>query len=70
MGSSYADDLLEYLRRLGADARREGNTVTVNRQHPVVAGEPPSQDRMELEFVLRTWARDHPGADLEVEEAA
>jgi hypothetical protein len=68
--SSRADELLAYLRSLGADARREGEGVTVLRRHPVMAGEPPSQDRLELEFVVRAWARDHPGTDFEVEEAA
>ena len=68
--SARADDLLTFLHSLGADARREGKTVTVTRRHPVVAGEPPGQDRMELEFVLRAWASGRPGTDFEVEEAA
>lgn len=68
-GSARADDLLTFLRGLGADARQEGETVTVIRRHPVVAGEPPHQDRMELEFVLRAWASARPGTNFEVEEA-
>jgi hypothetical protein len=69
-GPARADDLLAYLRSLGADARREGEFITVIRRHRVLAGEPPFQDRMELEFVLRTWANQRPGAAFEVEEAA
>jgi hypothetical protein len=69
-GSARADDLLAYLRSIGADARREGDAIAVTRRHPVVAGEPPRQDRMELEFVLRTWALGCPGAAFEIEEAA
>jgi hypothetical protein len=42
----------------------------VTRRHPVVAGEPPTQDRMELEFIIREWATHWPGTDFEVEEAA
>ena len=65
-----ADELFAYLRRLGADASREGETVTVTRRHPRIAGEPPDQDRMELEFILRTWASTRPDSTFEVEEAA
>jgi hypothetical protein len=70
IGQPRAGDLLAYLRSMGADARQEGNVVTVSRRHPVVEGEPPFQDRMELEFVLRAWANQWPGARFEVEEAA
>jgi hypothetical protein len=69
-GSARADDLLAYLRSLGADARREGDAITVRRRHRVLEGEPPAQDRMELEFVLREWATHQPGTTFEVEEAA
>ncbi len=69
-GSARADDLLAYLRRLGADARLEGEAITVRRRHPPVRGEPASQDRIELEFLLRAWAGTRSGMDFEVEEAA
>jgi hypothetical protein len=65
-----ADDLLAYLRGLGADASREGDAIAVRRRHPVLAGEPPFQDRMELEFVLRIWANQQPGIDFDIEDAA
>jgi hypothetical protein len=66
-----ATDLLAFLRRLGADAHSETATaITVTRRHAVVPGEPPTQDRTEIEFVVRAWARDHPEAEYEVEEAA
>jgi hypothetical protein len=64
-------DLLAFLRRLGADAQPETPTaITVRRRHAVVPGEPLSQDRTEMEFVVRVWASDHPDAQYEVEEAA
>ena len=65
-----ADDLLAYLRSIGADASRQGEAITVTRRHPRVAGEPRNQDRMELEFVLRVWASGRPETEFEVEEAA
>lgn len=66
-----ASELLAYLRRLGADARRESEkAITVTRRHAVVSGEPSYQDRVEIEFVLRAWASHHPDAHYEVEEAA
>jgi len=66
-----ATDLLGFLRRLGADAHRETATaITVTRRHEVVPGEPPTQDRTEMEFVVRAWASGHPDAEYEVEEAA
>ena len=66
-----ASDLLAFLRRLGADAHRETATaITVTRRHAVVPGEPPAQDRTEIEFVVRAWASNHPDAKYEVEEAA
>jgi hypothetical protein len=68
-GSAHLEDLLAYLRRLGADARREGDAITIRRRHPVLEGEPAGQDRMELEFVLRVWARQRPGTVFELEEA-
>jgi hypothetical protein len=64
------DELLAYLRSLGADVRRDGDGVTVRRRHQVVSGEPPTQDRMELEFIVRVWATQRPGTAFEVEEAA
>jgi hypothetical protein len=68
--SRRADELLAYLRSLGADARRERDGVMVRRRHPVIEGEPPTQDWMELKFVLREWAAQRPGTTFEVEEAA
>jgi hypothetical protein len=69
-GSARADDLLAFLRSVGADARSEGDAIAVTRRHPVIPGEPARQDRMELEFVLRSWAVHRPGAAFEIEEAA
>jgi hypothetical protein len=69
-GSARAADLLAYLRSVGADARCEGDAITVRRRNPVIEGEPPMQDRMELEFVLREWATHQPGRAFEIEEAA
>jgi hypothetical protein len=68
--SRCADELLAYLRSLGADVRRDRDSVTVRRRHPVVPGEPPVQDRIELEFIIRVWAAQRPGTAFEVEEAA
>ena len=68
--SSHVDDLLRFLRSLGADARKERGAIKVVRRHPVVSGEPAHQDRMELEFIVNAWAREHPGMDIEIEEAA
>ena len=66
-----ADELYSFLEELGADVRKQGTTVILVRRHPPVFGEPPEQDRMELEFVLRVWAsqRARP-ADFEIVEAA
>jgi hypothetical protein len=69
--AAVAADLLSYLCNLGADAHMDGDrTITVFRRHAVVPGEPAYQDRLELEFVLRTWARGRNGADYDVEYAA
>ena len=69
--SGSADDLLAYLRRLGADARRHGpNDIVVVRRHAPLPGEPPSQDRIELDFIVRLWARDRPESAFRIEEAA
>ena len=69
--STWAAELLAYLLALGADAYRESeNAISVNRRHAVLPGEPAYQDRVEIEFVLRAWARDHPDVQYEVEEAA
>jgi hypothetical protein len=67
---SHVDDLLRFVRGLGADARPEGEAVTVVGTHPVAPDEPANQDRMELEFVVSAWAREHPGRRFEIEEAA
>lgn len=69
--SAVADELARFLNGLGADARTEGASVIVTRQHPPQPGEPPEQDRMELEFLVRVWAsqRSRP-AVFEVDQAA
>jgi hypothetical protein len=70
-GSAVADDLVAFLRQLGADARKEGASVYVTRRHRRAPAEPPDHDRMELEFVVRVWAserRRHTA--FKVEEAA
>ena len=68
----WVDELLEYLRSLGADARRERrNAIVVRRRHERLAGEPADQDEMELEFVVRGWAHHRPDVVLyEIERAA
>jgi hypothetical protein len=53
-GPARADELLAYLRGLGADAQRQGDAVTVCPSAAPMQGEPASQDRIELEFLLRT----------------
>jgi hypothetical protein len=69
--SGSADDLLDYLRQLGADARRSGpDDILVVRRHARVPGEPEVQDRMEMEFIVRWWARNRPGAAFRIDEAA
>jgi hypothetical protein len=70
-GSAIADDLLAFLRQLGADAHKEGASVYVTRRHDRASAEPPEQDRMELEFVVRVWASQRRGhTAFKVEEAA
>ena len=70
LDSGPADDLLAYLRGLGADARGVGaNDIVVLRRHARLPNEPSSQDRIELDFVLRVWARDRPEAAFRIEEA-
>jgi hypothetical protein len=65
-----AAELLAFLRGLGADARRESpRAIRVIRRHALVPGEPAHQDRVEMEFVLRAWARRRPDAGYEVDEA-
>ena len=65
-----AAELLAFLRELGADVRRESdNAMRVTRRHAVVPGEPPYQHRVEIEFVVRAWARQRPDAEYEVAEA-
>ena len=68
-GSARADELLAYLRGLGADAHREDDAINVRRSHAPLRGEPASQERIELEFLLRTWAGAHPGTEFVIEEA-
>ena len=70
-GSAVADDLVAFLRELGAEARKEGANVYVTRTHRRASAEPPEQDRMELEFVVRVWASQRRGhTAFKVEEAA
>jgi hypothetical protein len=69
--SRWADELLAYLRALGADARKERrDAIVVHRRHKLVAGEPAHQDRTELDFVVRGWANERPGVAYEIERAA
>ena len=52
------DELLGFLRGLGADVKREDeNALIVRPTHRPVADEPPDQDEIELDFILRVWAR-------------
>jgi hypothetical protein len=69
--AAVANELSSFLQELGADVRKEGTTVVLVRRHPAVFGEPPEQDRMELEFVLRVWASQRPRpTDFQIDEAA
>jgi hypothetical protein len=69
--SGSADDLLAFLRGLGADVRGKGaNDVVVVRRHARLPNEPSSQDRIELDFIVRVWARDRPEVAFRIEEAA
>jgi hypothetical protein len=66
-----ADELLVYLRRLGADARKESATAVIVRSaHAPQPGEPADQDEIELEFVVRAWAAGRRGLNYEIERAA
>jgi hypothetical protein len=68
--ASRAAELLAFLREWGGAAGRESdNAITVARRHAVVPGEPPYQHRVEIEFVVRAWARQRPDAQYQVEEA-
>jgi hypothetical protein len=69
--SAVAEDLAAFLNALGADAQTEGASVIFTRQHPRAPDEPPEQDRMELEFLVRVWAsqRSRP-AEFAVDQAA
>jgi hypothetical protein len=68
--SGPADNLLAYLRDLGADARGVGaDEIVVLRRHARLPNEPSSQDRIELDFIVRVWAREQPGAVFRIEEA-
>jgi hypothetical protein len=67
----WVDELLAYLRGLGADARKERrNAIVVRRRHKRLAGEPAYQDKMELEFIVRGWAHRRPDAHYRIDEAA
>jgi hypothetical protein len=67
----WVDELLAYLRGLGADARKERrDVIVVRRRHKRLAGEPKHQDATELGFIIRGWANDRPGVDYEIEQAA
>ena len=67
----WVDELLAYLRALGADARKEPpNAIVVRRRHKRLHGEPPHQDTTELDFVLRGWSAHRAGVDYEIERAA
>jgi hypothetical protein len=70
IGSTRSEELLSFLRGIGADARREGEAIMVTRRHVPVRGEPRQQDRIELEFVIRAWASDRPEIEFEIDEAA
>jgi hypothetical protein len=64
------DELLAFLRGLGADVKREdGNALILRPTHQPVAGEPPDQDEIELDFILRVWAR-RRSVDYEIQSAA
>ena len=66
-----ADELLTFLRGLGADAVKEdATTLAVDLHHTPDPGEPPDQDEIELEFVVRAWAAGRRGLDYEIERAA
>jgi hypothetical protein len=69
-GSALADELRAYLVALGADARREGETIVVRPREAPLPGEPANQNRVELEFVVRAWAYTRPGIAYEIVEAA
>lgn len=66
----WVDELLSYLRSLGADVRKERDAIVVRRTHRALPGEPLTQDQIELEFVVRGWASDRPGVTYEIERAA
>jgi hypothetical protein len=67
----WVDELLAYLRGLGADARKERrNAIVVRRRHERLEGEPLHQDKTELEFVIRGWAHRRPEVHYEIEHAA
>jgi hypothetical protein len=67
----WVDELLSYLRSLGADVRKERHdAIVVRRTHRTLPGEPLTQDQVELEFVVRGWASDRPGVIYEIERAA
>jgi hypothetical protein len=68
--SRWLDELLSYLRSLGADVRKERDAIIVRRTHRALLGEPLTQDQIELEFVVRGWASDRPGVTYEIERAA
>jgi hypothetical protein len=69
-GSARVEELLSFLRSIGADARKEGEAIMVTRRHGPVRDKPRQQDRIELEFVIRAWASDRPEIEFEIDEAA
>ena len=70
VAASLADDLLSYLRGLGADARKQdARTIVVRRRHTRLPGEPAHQDEVELDFVVRGWAGKRRDLDYEIERA-
>ncbi len=62
---SLIDELAAACRRVGLDARRQGDAVVVNPPEPS-AEEPAQQARMELLFFARAWALDHAGVEVEL----
>ena len=68
--AKWRDELLWYLRSLGADVRRESDAIVVRRTHRALPGEPLTQDQIELEFVVRGWASGRPDVTYEIERAA
>lgn len=65
---SLVPDLLDALRRAEQCAETEGNdALRVLPSRARAAGEPHEQDRVELEFFLRSWAAARGDFEVEVE---